>query len=99
LSLLKVYEKGQFMEIDLSTGATWSDRNHAAKGETGLFALGFGPDQDLHGSRLLRKWIEQPLLSIPAITKAPRGGGPADAKREGKAGDTIALSEMYDLSG
>ena len=67
---LNVYESGRYMQLDLSTRRnlelTETMRTREKKG-TLLWVL--DKTKTAPGARLLRNWIEHPLLSLPKITR------------------------------
>lgn len=88
---INVYEKGGYMQLDLATRRnlelTEALRTREKKG-TLLWVL--DKTKTAPGARLLRRWIEHPLLSIPKITRRQS----AVSELVGKGGMRDAVCEI-----
>ncbi len=67
---LHVYTDGQYMQLDNATRRNLElTESMRAKEKKGSLLWVLGKTKTSPGARLLRQWIEHPLLSIPQITK------------------------------
>ena len=67
---LNIYENGQYMQIDLSTRRNLElTETMRAKDKRGSLLGVLDKTVTAAGARLLRQWVEHPLLSISAITR------------------------------
>jgi len=88
LNRLDYYEKGRFMELDLNTRRNLELCESLRAGEKRGSLLGvLDKTRTAMGGRLLRTWIERPLLSPAAIKR--RLNAVAELR-----GDTVGLGEL-----
>lgn len=67
---LDYYEQGLFMELDLAARRNLElTGSSPGQGEAGQPALGAGQDPNPMGGRILRSWLERPLLTVTAISR------------------------------
>ncbi len=67
---LNIYENGQYMQIDLNTRRNLElTETMRAKDKRGSLLGVLDKTVTAAGARLLRQWVEHPLLSISAITR------------------------------
>lgn len=67
---LNIYENGQYMQIDLNTRRNLElTETMRAKEKRGSLLGVLDKTSTAAGARLLRQWVEHPLLSISAITR------------------------------
>lgn len=98
ISVLNVYYKGQFMDIDVTARRNLElTETMQRKEKRGSLLWVLDKTKTAMGSRLLRKWIEQPLITITAIGK--RHNAVAELVKNNVARNDIqaALDHVYDL--
>lgn len=98
ISVLNIYRMGQFLEIDIATRRNLElTETIQRKEKRGSLLWVLDKTKTAMGSRLLRKWIEQPLINITAISK--RHGAVAELVTNGRVRQEIqnALEDVYDL--
>ncbi len=67
---LNIYENGQYMQIDLNTRRNLElSETMRSKDRKGSLLGVLDKTSSAAGARLLRQWVEHPLLSISAITR------------------------------
>lgn len=95
---LNIYETGRYMQLDISTRRnlelTEALRTREKRG-TLLWVL--DKTKSAAGARMLRQWIEHPLLSIPKITRRQSAVGELADNTELREDFTEILSHVLDL--
>jgi len=95
---LQIYETGRYMQLDISTRRNLElTETLRTKEKRGTLLWVLDKTKSAPGARMLRQWIEHPLLSIPKITRRQSAVSELCDKPNLRADITDLMSHVLDL--
>ncbi len=98
INRLEVYSRSQFMDLDITARRNLELTASLASGSKhGSLLWVLDRTKCAMGARLIRQWIERPLISVPAIQRRQNAVAALVADPIARDGLQSCLSEVYDM--
>ena len=98
INRLDLYSRGQFMDLDLTARRNLEITASLASGSKhGSLLWVLDRTKCAMGARLIRQWLEKPLISVPAIQRRQNAVAALVADSIARDGLQSCLAEIYDM--